>query len=247
MEKVKTSIKRYWNWRSKSFGYDTDKSIEIANRWEAILQELVSGTQGKRALDIGTGRGQLAFYLARLGFSVTAIDLSENMISHARQYAVTHNLDIHFQTGDAEDLEFDDKTFHVVVSRNLLWTLPDPYKALNEWRRVMKPGAALVVSDGLWMNYTWKRIHHLILNLFKRMFRNGSMISARFFLSYAGLYESLPFYEGICFEKASILLEAARFKDIRSYDTSCFGTNPYGDTKRMKNTKPSFFIAYARR
>jgi len=67
------------------------------------------------------------------------------------------------------------------------------------------------------------------------------------FLSYPGLYESLPFYEGICFEKAAMLLEAARFKDITSYDTSCFGTNPYGDTKRMKNTKPSFFIAHARR
>lgn len=217
MEKVKTSIERYWNWRSKSFGYDTDKSIEIAKTWEAILKKIVSGAPGKRALDIGTGRGQLAFYLARFGFSVTGIDLSENMISHARQYATAHNLDINFQTGDAEELEFEDKTFDVVV------------------------------SDGLWMNYTWKCVHLLALNLFKRMFRNGSMISARFFLSYASLYESLPFYEGICFEKASMLLEAARFKDIKSYDTSCFGTNPYGDTKRMKNTKPSFFIAYGRR
>ena len=247
MEKVKASIKRYWNWRSTSYGYDTDKSINIANIWEAILKKLVSGTPGKRALDIGTGTGQFAFYLARLGFAVTGIDLSENMISHARQYAGMHNLDINFQIGDAEELEFDDNTFDVVVSRNLFWTLPDPDKALKEWRRVMKPGATLVVSDGLWMNYTWKRVHHLILSLFKRMFRNGSMISARFFLSYAGLYKSLPFYEGICFEKASMLLQNARFREIRSYDTSCFGMNPYGGKNGMRNTEPSFFIAYARR
>ena len=247
MAKVKTAIKKYWNWRSKSFGYDKDKCPSIADRWESILKELVSGAPGKRALDIGTGTGQFAFYLARLGFAVKGIDLSENMIAHASQYAATHNLDINFQTGDAEDLEFEDHIFDVVVSRNLLWTLPNPHKALKEWRRVMKPGGALVVSDGLWMNYTWKRVHHLSLSLFKRMFRNGSMISARFFLSYAGLYKSLPFYEGICFEKASMLLEAARFKDITSYDISCFGTNPYGNTKRMRNTKPSFFIAYARR
>jgi ubiquinone/menaquinone biosynthesis C-methylase UbiE len=247
MEKIKTSIKRYWNWRSKSYGHDSDKSIKIANKWESVLKKLVSGAPGRRALDIGTGTGQFAVYLARSGFAVTGIDLSENMISHARQNAITDKLDIDFQTGDAEKLEFEDNTFDVVVSRNLLWTLPEPDIALKEWRRVMKPGGTLVVSDGLWMNYTWNRIHYLALNLLKGMFRKGSMISVRFFSTYAGLQKSLPFYEGICFEKASMLLQTARFKDIKSYDTSCFGINPYGAKKRIKNTKPSFFIAYARR
>jgi ubiquinone/menaquinone biosynthesis C-methylase UbiE len=138
MEKIKTTIKKYWNWRSKSFL--TDRSVTIAKQWESILKELVSGAPGRLAIDIGTGRGHFAVYLARLGFSVTGIDLSENMISYARQNAALHNLDIDFKTGDAEELEFEDNTFDVVVSRNLLWTLPSPDKALKEWRRVLKPG-----------------------------------------------------------------------------------------------------------
>jgi ubiquinone/menaquinone biosynthesis C-methylase UbiE len=247
MEKIKTSIKKYWNWRSGSYGYDADKSIKIAGKWESVLKELVSGAPGRRALDIGTGTGQFAVYLARSGFDVTGIDLSENMISHAGQYAAAQHLDIDFKVGDAEKLEFEDNTFDVVVSRNLLWTIPNPDKAIKEWRRVMKPGGTLVVSDGLWMNYTWNRIHQLALNLLKGMFRKGNLTSFRFFSTYAGLQKSLPFYEGICFEKASMLLQTARFKEIKSYDTSCFGINPYGGKKRIKNTEPSFFIAYARR
>jgi ubiquinone/menaquinone biosynthesis C-methylase UbiE len=244
MEKVKTVIKKYWNWRSKSFL--TDRSLSIAKQWESILKELVSGAPGRLAMDIGTGRGHFAVYLARLGFSVTGIDLSENMISYARQNAAWHTLDIDFQTGDAEKLEFEDNTFDVVVSRNLLWTLPSPDKALKEWRRVLKPGGTLVVSDGFWMNYTWKSIHHLAFSLLKNRFGNGSMLSVRFYWCYAALQKLLPFYEGICFEEASMLLQMARFKDIRSYDISCFGMNPYGRKKRTKKREPSFFIAHAK-
>ena len=241
MEKLKASIKKYWDGRSKSYGYDTDKSIKIADKWESILKKLVSGDHGRHALDIGTGRGPFAIYLARLGFNVTGIDLSENMICQAREHAAAHNLRVDFQTGDAENLEFEDNTFDVAVSRNLLWTLPNPDKALKEWRRVMKPGGTLVISDGLWMNYTWKRIHKLVFSLLKGMFRNDSMISFRFFLSYASLYKSIPFYEGICFEEAGMLLQAAHFKDIKSYDISCFDTNPYFKKKQMNNIEPLFF------
>ena len=247
MEKIKASIQKYWNWRSRSYGFDKDKSIKTAESWESVLKNLVPGNPGKHAIDIGTGRGQFAVYLARLGFFVTGIDLSENMISQAREHSKKTALAIDFKIQDAEELKFDDNTFDVVVSRNLLWTLPDPNKAVKEWRRVLKPGGTIVISDGFWMNYTWKRIHHLVFNQFKNMFKNDRMISARFFLSYAALQKYLPFYEGICFEDADLLLKTARFKDIKSYDTSCFETNPYLKKKRMNNIEPLFFIAHAKK
>jgi len=79
---------------------------------------------------------------------------------------------------------------------------------------VMKPGGTLVVSDGFWMNYTWKRIHHLASKLLKGIFRNGNIISLRFFYSYARFQKTLPFYEGLCFEQARRLSENALFPKL---------------------------------
>lgn len=242
MEKVKDKIKQYWDWRSTT--YFTDRSEETEKRWRAVLNNLVSESTGRRALDIGTGRGHFAFYLSGLGFDVTGVDISENMISMAGQEAKARGLDIDFRTGDAETLDFEDHTFDVVVSRNLLWTLPDPEKAFSEWRRVLKPGGTLVVSDGSWMNLTWRRIHHLGLKLIREKLKMTSLVSLRFFLSYAGLMKCLPFYEGICFENASTLLQAADFKEIKSYDTS--GFNPYKKEHGKKVKDPDFFIAWAK-
>ena len=246
MDLTKTSIKNYWNWRSGSFGHDADKSENIAGRWESIVNKIVSKAPGKRVLDIGTGTGQLAVYLARGGFEVTGIDIAENMVTRAKEYAESQGLDIDFRTGDAEDLAFGNNTFDAIVSRNTLWTLPHPEKALREWRRVLKPGGLLMISDGQWMNTTWKRIHHLAIRLFKGMGRKNGMVSFRFFCTYAGLQKTLPFYEGICFEKARMLLQDARFQDIQSYQSHCLDFQPYG-ARQGTGKGPSFFIAGARR
>ena len=247
LDKVKTLIRRYWDWRSRSFGVDTDKSVMIADQWESTIQQLVKDAPGRCALDIGTGTGQFAVYLARSGFNVTGIDISQGMVTQARRYAASQNLDIDFQTGDAEKLGFEDSRFDVVVSRNLLWTLPHPGKALMEWRRIMKPGGILVVSDGFWMNHTVRRVHVLAFNLLKSGFRKGSLISLRFFCNYARIQKALPFYEGLHIENASRLLEGARFKNIFCLDTTCFGFNPYDGKNRIKPKLPSFFIVQARR
>jgi len=53
--------------------------------------------------------------------------------------------------------------------------------------------------------------------------------------------------EKCSYEKASMLLQNACFKDIKSYDISSLGVNPYIRKKRLKNREPSFFIAYAER
>lgn len=86
-----------------------------------VLHDLVENRAGKKALDVGTGTGQFAVYLANKGFEVTGVDLSEEMIATARQNAAQEGLPIRFQTGDAEHLDFADESFDVVVSRNLLW------------------------------------------------------------------------------------------------------------------------------
>ena len=246
MDKTKKSIQKYWDWRSSSFGHDADKSAAIASQWESIVAAWVATIPGKHALDIGTGTGQLAVYLAGAGFQVTGIDLSPAMISRAKQYAAERQCDVDFQTGDAEALSFDDHSFDVVVSRNCLWTLPHPDRALAEWRRVLKPGGHLMISDGLWKNTTWTRAHHLAYKLIKDLGRNGSMISLRFFCTYAGIHKRLPLYEGLRVDAAVKLLQNARFKNIQPYDTSLLDVYPY-QAKHANQAPPPFFIAAAMR
>ncbi len=247
MERQKRAIQKYWDWRSVTYPCDMDESDNIAQTWKTLLANLIEGSSGRRAIDMGTGTGQFAVYLARLGFRVTGIDISEKMIRKAREHAEFYNLHIDLQCRDAENLPYKDDAFDVIVSRNLLWTLPDPEKALQEWRRVLKPAGAIIVSDGMWKNTTWKRVHILILKVIKGKFRNGGLVSLRFFLAYANLQKGLPFYEGIGLNQAKHLFRNARFREIVSHDTSFFKTNPYGNHNVLGGSAPGFFVLQAKK
>ncbi len=247
MDRQKQTIRKYWDWRSLTYPWDTDKCEGLVEKWEALLAHLLSGPAGRRALDAGTGPGEFAVYLARLGFRVTGIDISNQMVLKAREHAAHCGLHIDFQQEDAENLPFEESNFHVVVARNLLWTLPDPEKALGEWRRVLKPDGAIIVSDGMWMNTTWKRVPQLAFKILMGGFRNGSMISLRFFCAYAGLQKRLPFYEGICVNEVRTLFRTARFREIWSCDTLYFGTDPYENNGVSRKRDSGFFIVQAKK
>ena len=48
---------------------------------------------------------------------------------------------------DAENPEFADESFDVVISRNLTWTLPHADRAYEQWIRVLKKGGCLINAD----------------------------------------------------------------------------------------------------
>ncbi|WDP93326.1 MAG: class I SAM-dependent methyltransferase [Desulfobacter sp.] len=244
MDRLKEKIERYWNWRSTSYGLDHDKSLETAQDWEATLQDLVAGfkTASPRALDVGTGPGQFAFYLARAGFDVTGIDLSPNMIETAKEKGQELGLSVDFRTGDAEALPFEANTFDVVVSRNLVWTLPSPETAIQEWHRVLKPGGRIIISDGFWKNMTWQDIHRIALKTAKGILKKSCLTSLRFFYHYAGMIHSLPLYEGVPHKRMGKLMQQAGFKGVLFCNIrDCFRINPYG---MDRTSSPPFFIVY---
>ena len=245
MDLLKKQIEKYWNWRSSSYELDQAKSIETVKDWESTINALVSHVKGSdlRALDVGTGPGQLAFYLAGAGFKTTGIDISPGMITRAGQKALQDGLSCDFQTGDAEHLPFADNSFDVVVTRNLVWTLPDPQAAIREWHRVLKPEGRIIISDGYWQNITWSHIHRLIFKGIKGFLKTRKFISCRFFSHYAGLIKRLPLYEGVTINDAGTLMQHAGFKDILAWDIPRhFTTNPYGSGSLAA---PAFFIVYA--
>ena len=54
---------------------------------------------------------------------------------------------IRYEEADAELLPFAAASFDIAVSRHLLWTLPHPERAMDEWIRVLRPSGRLIIVD----------------------------------------------------------------------------------------------------
>jgi 2-polyprenyl-3-methyl-5-hydroxy-6-metoxy-1,4-benzoquinol methylase len=73
-----------------------------------------------RALDIATGRGGNAIFLAEKGFAVDAIDISEVALQSARKIAEEKGLTIDFKQADLDHLELPAMAYDVVLNFNFL-------------------------------------------------------------------------------------------------------------------------------
>jgi ubiquinone/menaquinone biosynthesis C-methylase UbiE len=113
-------------------------------------------------LEIGCGMGTDLLQLAKRGFDVTGIDLTEEGISLARKRFQMHNIPARLKIGDAENLDFDNDTFDVVYSFGVLHHTPDTQKAIDEVNRVLKPGGLAVIM--LYHRRSFNYIVHRILN-----------------------------------------------------------------------------------
>lgn len=149
---MKDRITDHWNGRAKE--YDKNVRQVIYSRMErAAWQKIFIDSLGKenlKILDVGTGPGIVANLLAELGHDITGIDASEGMLKKAVENSAALHHSMEFIQGDGENLPFSDGSFDAVVNRYVLWTLPDPKRALAEWWRVLKPGGRVVIIDGTW-------------------------------------------------------------------------------------------------
>ncbi|MHB2205201.1 class I SAM-dependent methyltransferase [Methylobacterium sp. CM6257] len=109
---------------------------------------LIRGRPESRVLDLGSGGGHVAFAAAAAGASVTAYDLSAEMLSAVAAEADRRGLDrIETRQGAAETLPFADAAFDAVLTRYSAHHWRDVPAALAEARRVLRPGGLLVVCD----------------------------------------------------------------------------------------------------
>ena len=142
-------VKDYWTQRSHDFGTVRKNELEneMGQRWLREIQRFLPEGGSLDILDVGTGTGFFAILLAEKGHRVEGIDLTPAMLEEARWLAKQRNLDITFREMDAQNLDYPNDSFDVVISRNLTWTLPDPESAYAEWFRVLKPGGVLLNFD----------------------------------------------------------------------------------------------------
>jgi len=147
---VKQQVAAHWNRRAAHFDEDFGHSIRTpAERaaWDRILDLVLPAADALEALDIGCGTGFLSLELASRSHRVTGVDFAPSMIAQARKKAAERQAAIRYEEADAEQLPFNAASFDIAVSRHLLWTLPHPQRAMDEWIRVLRPGGRLIVVD----------------------------------------------------------------------------------------------------
>jgi ubiquinone/menaquinone biosynthesis C-methylase UbiE len=108
-----------------------------------------------RVVEIGCGTGAVTRVLAeRPGVGeVIGVDPSPIFVEKARELGRSLPR-LTFQTGDARALPFADASFDLVVFHTTLCHIPEPEQALQEARRVLRPGGWLAVFDGDYMTVT---------------------------------------------------------------------------------------------
>lgn len=115
-------------------------------------------------LEVAAGTGK---QLAELAVSnphgrTVGVDLAEGMLARARRRVARAGLDgVELRRGDALALPFGDESFDLVVNSYTLDLLPrdDIPRALGEFRRVLRPGGRLVLSNMTKGQRPWHRLY----------------------------------------------------------------------------------------
>lgn len=123
--------------------------------WAMYTYLLDKGLKGKQVLVVGCGFGEDALNLAKAGAIVKAFDLSPESIDIASKVARKENLSIEFRQMTAENLDYPDDHFDIVVARDILHHVEIP-ETFNEILRVSKKGAILCFNEIYSHSFTHK-------------------------------------------------------------------------------------------
>lgn len=105
----------------------------------ALCRENIAGN---RIVDVGVGTGRGSLPLARDGYAVTGIDISQAMLDQCRREA--QGVPIDLIAGDLAALPVASEAFDSLISLNVAVHFPNWRQALKDWARVVKSGGRLV-------------------------------------------------------------------------------------------------------
>lgn len=129
---------------SKMNMYDTLKRVSVF--FDECLR--AEDLRGKKLLDAGCGTGWFSKKAVERGATVTSMDLGENLLAEVAKKCNSERV-----VGSILEMPFEDNTFDYVISSEVIEHVPEPYKAIREIYRVLKPGGVMVLSTP---NKFWK-------------------------------------------------------------------------------------------
>jgi len=155
-------------WYEKSTGKDRGEFRKLANRLKAVLPD------GGDVLEVAPGPGFLAIELARDSrFRVTGLDISRTFVEIARKNAAEAAVTMEFRHGNASEMPFAENSFDLLVCRAAFKNFSEPQKAIDEMRRVLRPGGTGVIIDlrrDASMTEVKRHVDQMRLGAFSRVF-----------------------------------------------------------------------------
>jgi SAM-dependent methyltransferase len=130
-----------WGWGSPSGKVRAKRRAQLIIQYGEIRK-------GKSILEIGCGTGIFSRYFAETGATVTAMDISPDLIEEAKKEQTSS---IKYLVGDAEHLPFPDASFDVVAGSSILHHL-DAGVALHEIYRVLRSSGRCAFAEPNMMN-----------------------------------------------------------------------------------------------
>jgi len=153
--------------------------------------------KGMSALDVGTGRGELAVKCAKAGVDAKAIDYSQAAIEIARESLKRVDKEVakrvSFEKMNAKKISYPDKSFDVVFMIDVVEHLyPEELRqAFSEIKRVLKPGGKLIIhTPNAWLI---KPLYFLAGIFFRWWKKQGTHVNEQ---SFFGLRRSLGLFSG---------------------------------------------------
>jgi ubiquinone/menaquinone biosynthesis C-methylase UbiE len=151
-ENVVGQVAAIWDGQAAHFDDEPDHGLRDDAVRRAWIDHLRSWLPEPPAdlVDLGCGTGSLSVLLAEQGHRVVGVDVSAQMIQHARRKAATAGVAVTFHVADATVPPVEPTSMDVVLVRHLVWTLPDPHAAIANWVGVLRRGGVLVMVEGRW-------------------------------------------------------------------------------------------------
>lgn len=141
-----------FNWKEKSKEeWDNRASFwssRSQNMWDSGSRKDIIPFLNKhlasqsKILDVGCGDGYGTNKLHTLGHELIGVDISEEMITHAKK----KNSNIPFLVADVQDIPLEDKSVDAIVCINVLEWVEVPYHALKEFKRIVSKDGLLCVG-----------------------------------------------------------------------------------------------------
>ena len=131
--------KTFWDKNAGRYDRFMRKDRAAYEEMYTLIQPVV---KAKTVLELATGTGLIAKPIVNAAAHIEAADVSAEMIAEAKRD--NRSAKLHFSVQDMFRLPYADKSFEVVIVSNALHIVPQPEKALQEIRRVLKDGGLLI-------------------------------------------------------------------------------------------------------